>query len=243
MLVLETVSPLAAAAEGFPRRGGGPYLPGGALREAFLTAALAYAIRRDEAFAAEMRRLVEHGFKGSAAGLAQAMEEALLRRQPELAVLNFADVSLGSVASEPVVVYDTARGEVAGSRELEIYEGGTPLAAELPPELETWLGAAARSYAEALATAEWEALRTGLPRAEAFYQKLKSRVLKQEGWPLRAGYWTPDPQGGRLLALARLESAVRALKKRFDVAPLPRRIFYSPRAGAGLGWLVLRREN
>ena len=243
MLILEAVSPLAVAAEGFPRRDGAPYLPGDSLRRAFLTAALAYAIRRDEAFAAEMRRLVEHGFKGDVGGLAQEMEEALLRRQPELTVLAFADVELDGVTAEPVVIYDGERGEVSGSLELETYGGSVALAADLPPELETWLAAATRSYAESLATAEREALRTGLPRSEPFYQKLKSRLLKREGWPLRAGYWTPDPQGGRLLALARLESAVRALKKRFDVAPSPRRVFYSPRAEAGLGWLVLRREN
>ena len=243
MLILETVSPLAVAAEGFPRRDGAPYLPGDSLRRAFLTAALAYAIRRDEAFAAEMRRLVEHGFKGDAGGLAEAMEEALLRRQPELAALTFADVKLAGVNNETVAVYDTGSNEVTGNQELEAFSGSAELAAKLPPELETWLAAAARSYAEALATAEWEALRTGLPRSEPFYQKLKSRVLKQEGWPLRAGYWTPDPQGGRLLALARLESAVRALKKRFDVAPLPRHVFYSARAEASLGWLLLRLEN
>jgi len=243
VLILETVSPLAVAAEGFPRRDGKPYLPGNSLRRAFLTAALAYAIRRDEAFAAEMRRLVEHGFKGDVGGLAQEMEAALLRRQPELSVLTFADVELDGVTTEPVVIYDGERREVSGSLELETFGGSVALAADLPPELETWLGAAARSYAEALATAEWEALRSGLPRAEAFYQKLKSRVLKQEGWPLRAGYWTPAPQGGRLLALARLETAIKALKRRFNVAPLPRHILYSPRAEASLGWLILRLEN
>ncbi|WP_457630587.1 hypothetical protein [Oceanithermus sp.] len=243
MLILETVSPLAAGEAGFPRRQGRPYLPGGALREAFLTAALAYAIRRDAAFAAEMRRLVEHGFRGDAGGLAAAMEEALLRRQPELDALEFADVELEGVRPETVAVFDRRRGEVTGSLELETFGATAALAAGLPPELETWLSAAARSYAEALATAEREALSGSLPRSQPFYQKLKSRVLKQAAWPLRAGYWTPDPQGGRFLALARLESAVGALRKRFDAAPLPRRILYSPRAEASLGWLVLRKEN
>jgi len=228
--------------EGFPAAGS-PYLPGDSLRQAFLAAALAYAIRRDEAFAAEMRRLVEHGFRGDVGGLAQQMEEALLRRQPELKTLRFADVELAAVSSEVVVVYDTANSEVAGSAEMEVFGGEANLATDLPPELETWLAAAARSHAESLATAEWEALRSGLPRSEAFYQKLKSRILKREAWPLRVGHWTPDPQGSRLLALARLENAVSALKKRFGVTPLPRRILFSPSAGAGLGWLVLRREK
>ncbi len=241
MLILETISP--AAADGYPRRGGRPYLPGSCLRQAFLQAALAYAIRHDQAFAAEMRRLVEHGYKGDAGGLAQTMEEALLNRQPELKALNFADLNLDDVVMQPVAVYDTSRGELLSSQELETFTGSVELPADLPPELETWLGAASRSFAEALATAEWEALREGLPRTEAFYQKLKSRFVKGEGWPLRAGYWTPDPQGGRLLALARLERAAGALKKRFGVSPLPRRIFYSPSAGASLGWLVLRRER
>jgi len=243
VLLLETMSPLAVAAAGFPRRDGRAYLPGASLREAFLTAALAYAVRRDEGFAAEMRRLVEHGYKGDAGGLAAAMEEALLRRQPELASLRFDDVVLPGVTLAPTVTYDTRSHRVVESAELETFAGVVEPVSELPPELETWLGAAARSYAEALATAEWEALREGLPRSEPFYQKLKARILKQGGWPLRVGYWTPDPQGGRLLALARLESAVRALERRFDVAPLPRRLLYSPAADAGLGWLVLRREN
>ena len=243
MLYLETISPLAAAPAGFPRRGGRPYLPGSQLRDAFLTAALAYAIRHDAGFAAEMRRLVVHGYKGDAGGLAGAMEEELLRRQPELAGLRFADVPLERVDDEAVLVYDVRREEADRYVKLETFSGRSEAVVELPPELETWLGAAARSYSEALATAEWEALREGLPQSEPFYQKLKSRVLKQADWPLRAGYWTPEPEGGRLLALARLEAAARALERRFGVRPLPRRILFSPTAAAGLGWLVLRRES
>lgn len=243
MFRLETISPLAAGTEGFPRRQGRPYLPGAALREAFLTAALAYSVRRDEAFAAEMRRLVQHAFKGSIAGLAAEMEAALLQRQPELATLSFADVELPGVELEPVLVYDTRRGEVVQRGELETFTGVTDAVIALPPELKTWLSAAARSYGEALATTESKALASGLPASRDFYQKLKSRVLKEAPWPLRAGYWTPDPEGGRLLALARIEAAVTALARRFEAAPLPRQVLFSPRAGASLGWLTLRREN
>jgi len=240
---LETISPLAVGEEGFPRRQGRPYLPGAALREAFLTAALAYSVRRDEAFAAEMRRLVQHAYKGSVAGLAAEMEAALLQRQPELAALSFADVELTGVELEPVLVCDTRRGEVARRGEVETFAGVSDTAVALPPELETWLSAAARSYSEALATAESKALASGLPASQGFYQKLKARVLKEAPWPLRAGYWTPDPQGGRLLALARIEAAVTALARRFEATPLPRHVLFAPRTGASLGWLVLRREN
>ncbi len=243
MLVLETISPLAAAAEGFPRRGGQPYLPGANLRQAFLAAALAYAIQRDEAFAAEMRRLVEHGYKGSATGLAQAMEEALLLRQPELAGLDFPDIELEEVTTESVVLYDIDSNQATQSLELETFSGVARMVSGLPPELETWLGAATRGYNEALAEAESKALQVGLPDSEPFYQKLKSQVFRRDTWSLRVGYWTPDLQGGRFLALVRLNTVAASLRKRFDVAPLPRHVFFSPRAGAGLGWLVLRREN
>ncbi len=148
MFFLKTQSPLAAAPRGFPRREGAAYLPGDALREALLTAAL-----------------------------------------------------------------------------------------------ETWLAGAARSYAEALAGAEMAAILPVRPEAEPFYQKLKERALKSEAWPLRVGYWTPEPAGGRFLAFERLPEAAQALARRFESRSLPGRCFYYPKGRRTLGWILLGRED
>ena len=243
MSYLTTYSPLAASGSGFPRKGGVPYLPGALLQEALLSAALAYAIRRDEAFAAEMRRLAEHAFRGNAAELADAMVRALLVRQPELAVLEPQDIALKQPSKRVLWRVDTWRQAPAGEERLELVEGRFALAQELPPELETWLAAAGRSYAEALATAEMEALREVLPDSQAFFQQLKRREFKGAAWPLRLGYWTPDPQGGRLLAFARLATVAKVLERRFKVRPLPRKLFYDPARRCTLGWAVLEREG
>ncbi len=243
MFFLETHSPLAAAPPGFPRREGAAYLPGRALREALLTAALAYAIQRDEAFAAEMRRLAQHAFKGSAEGLAAAMEAALLERQPELAALAPADLQVPEPATHRVQLLDTRTGEVEGELELELVEGRMRLEVAVPRELETWLAGATRSYAEALAGAEEKALLPALPEAGPCYQELKARTLKSEAWPLRIGYWTPDPEGGRFLAFERLSVAAQALERRFGSRPLPGRLFYDPKEHRTLGWALLGQED
>jgi len=239
---LETQTPLAAGPEGFPRRGGRAYLPGAALREALLTAALAYAIRRDEAFAAEMRRLAQHAFKGSVAGLSEAMTQALLERQPELASLNPGDVLLGTPEEHGVRWLDTWQGEPDREERVEWIEGRFPLDDDLPPELATWLATSCRSYAEALATAERAALIPVVPAAEPFYQELKSRTLKGSAWPLRVGYWTPEPEGGRFVAFARLVTASKALERRFQARPLPRHLLYDPVRARSLGWALLQKE-
>jgi hypothetical protein len=240
---LTTHSPLAAGPEGFLRREGRAYLPGAALREALLSAALAYAVRRDEAFAAEMRRMAQHAFKGSAGELAEAMIAALLERQPELAALSPDDVPVAEPQERAVQVLDTWRGEPASELRLELVEGRFPVGQSLPPELETWLAAAGRSYAEALATAELEALRGVQPGVEAFFEELKARRFKGPAWPLRLGFWTPEPEGGRFLPFARLAAADRALERRFRVRPLPRRLLYDPVSARTLGWATLEKEG
>lgn len=243
MFYLTTQSPLAAGPDGFPRREGRAYLPGAALREALLAAALAYAIRRDEAFAAEMRRLAQHAFKGSAGELADAMTAALLERQPELAALAPDDAFVDEPSERTVMWMDTWKGEPVREQRLELVEGRFPVGRSLPPELETWLAAAGRSYAEALATAELEALGGTLPSLAEFYHELKARQFKGASWPLRLGYWTPEPEGGRFLAFARLAAASRALERRFQARPLPRHLLYEPASGRTLGWAVLEKEG
>ncbi|WP_456413589.1 hypothetical protein [Oceanithermus profundus] len=243
MFVLETLAPLAAGPEGFPRRGGAAYLPGAALREALLTAALSYAIERDEAFAAEMRRFTQHAFKGSAGELAAAMLEALLARQPELEALAPADLPLAEPARRRVLVVDTAAGRVEGELELELFEGRAEAPDVLQPELETWLAAAARRYRAALASAEAAELTRILPESAPLYRSLEAREGEGTFWPLRVGYWTPEPEGGRFLAFARSAAADRALERRFRARPLPRRIFYDPETRRSLGWANLRKEG
>ncbi|ADR35730.1 hypothetical protein Ocepr_0268 [Oceanithermus profundus DSM 14977] len=243
MFVLETLAPLAAGPEGFPRRDGAAYLPGAALREALLTAALSYAIERDEAFAAEMRRFTQHAFKGSAGELAAAMLEALLARQPELEALAPADLPLAEPARRRVLVVDTAAGRVEGELELELFEGRAEAPDVLQPELETWLAAAARRYRAALASAEAAELTRILPESAPLYRSLEAREGEGTFWPLRVGFWTPEPEGGRFLAFARSAAADRALERRFRARPLPRRIFYDPETRRSLGWANLRKEG
>jgi len=240
-VLLETWSPIAGGPQGFPRRSGVAYLPGEALRQAFLDAALAYAARRDEGFAAEVRRLVQHGYKGDARGLAGAMLDALLEREPELDAIRPDDLPLEGVRSRRVLRLDLVSGQ-AEEVELELFEGVVPWSGVLPRALETWLAAATRSYAEALASAEAEAVIPLRPEAEGAYHELKSWVFKSEPWPLRVGYWTPEGYGGTLLALARL-GVEGVLERRFRARPFPRRVCYLPKRRRALGWLVLRKER
>ncbi len=240
-MLLETWSPISGGPRGFPRKSGVAYLPKEALRRAFLDAALAYAVRRDEGFAAEVRRLVQHGYKGDARGLAEAMLEALLEREPELDAIRPDDLPLEGVRPRRVLRLDLLTGR-AEEAELELFEGVLPWSGGLPQALETWLAAATRSYAEALASAEAGAVVPLWPEAEGAYHELKARVLKREPWPLRVGYWTPEGYGGTLLALARL-GVEGVLERRFRARPLPRRVCYLPKDRRTLGWLVLRKER
>jgi len=240
---LETQSPLAAGPEGFPRRAGQAYLPGAVLREALLAAALAYAIRRDEAFAAEMRRMAQHAFKGSAGELAAAMVAALLERQPELEALAPADVPLPGTVRRRVLVLDTAAAGAPKELEIELFEGGAVVPDPLQPELETWLATATHGFQAALARAEAALLVPLRPETEPLYRGLTARERSGSFWPLRVGFWTPEPEGARFLAFADLAAAERALERRFRTRPFPRRVMYDPESRSTLGWLMLEKEG
>lgn len=246
MFQLTTQSPLAAGPEGFPRRGGQAYLPGALLRDALLSAALAYAIQRDEAFAAEMRRMAQHAFKGSAAELAEAMVAALLERQPELEALAPPDVPIPKTVRRRVLVLDAGGGAVAEERELELelFEGRLAVSDLFQPELETWLAAAARSFHGGLAHSEAAALAPlASKEADSFYRGLTDRKRTGAFWPLRVGFWTPQPEGARFLAFAGLAAAESALARRFQAQPFPNRVVYDPKSRSTLGWAILEKEG
>ena len=243
MLYLETLSPLTVANGVFPRRDGVPFLEAEYLREALLTAALSYAIGRDEAFGAEMRRLAQHGFKGDAAGLAEAMSAALLVRQPELAALQPPDVSLAEVTVERVVVCDLESVAAGEEKEVEVYFGSAQTPLLLPPQLSTWLAAATRGFGEQLLAAENRLAARCPSRNGEFYQRLPERLFGRATLPLRLGKWSSESQQGRFLAFEYDEAAGRALLRRFSAAPFPRSLLQQAGSGRSLGWAVLKERE
>lgn len=223
---LLTYTPVAAL-EGFPEG----KLPGEWLLEALVVSAFAHLVRKDEAFAREVKRFVLQGGYGNSSELLARLKERLFQARPELSGLALSDLPLDRVERRRILVWDLERKEVVGDREGYLFEG--LLSMELPPVLKA-LAPAARSFAESLAAHEEKALAT--TSLHPFYHRLRAR-MKGDTFPLRLGDYAEDLFRTWLLPFYRVKEVAEVLQRRLRLTPLPRRVYAWKEVT--LGWVFL----
>ncbi|NPB06042.1 MAG: hypothetical protein GXO03_00390 [Aquificae bacterium] len=233
-------SPVLPEGGRFPRREGRPFLPGSVLKEAFKDALVYYALKKDAALARSLARFLKTHRKTSLSALIKTVERSVLERYGGLLgglkLPERVELPPEAVVERTVEVYDLRKKDFKEVFRSEVFLGAAELEGELPEELKS----ACHSYCEALLHAELTFLRDH-PLGELFHRQLSSEIKRWE-YPLRLGFWTTAPFGGRLFWFWSNKEVRNRVRRLYGIDIRPFRVIYLPREKQTAGWSEVKQD-
>jgi len=224
----------------FPREKGKPFLPGKELREALKDALVYYSLKKNKSLERRIKSFLRSVPKISLGKIIRVVEDTALDearsfieklRIPEKIFLEESDVK-----RKKVEVYDLKREKKITGFEAEAFEGIVDFEIELNEKLKSAL----HSYCEALAHAELTLVR-GHPLEELFYRELTG-VIKGWDYPLRLGFWTTAPFGGRLFWFWGDKELRHKIRRTYGLDVRPSKVLYFPHENKTAGWTEVRQD-
>ncbi|NPB08538.1 MAG: hypothetical protein GXN96_06380 [Aquificae bacterium] len=224
----------------FPRDEGKPYLPGEEIRESLKDALVYYSFKKDKNLEKRVRDFLRRGRKLPLGKLIRTVESLVLNELKDflenLKIPGKIPLREENLKYRKVEIYDLKRGQVLNTFRAEVLEGVVEV--DLP--LEEKIRPALHSYCEALAHAELTLVR-GHPLEELFYRNLPAQIKEWE-FPLRLGFWTTVPFGGRLFWFWGDKEVRNRIRKLYGLDVRPRRVLYFPSENKTAGWSEVKRD-
>ncbi len=210
------------------------------IEEGILLSSFAYLTRKEGILRKKVTDYVLKGSYSSHENLLTNLKKELIDIWPWLSEIKIPDIEIESAQKRRVIYFDIKREELVKDTFAYVFIGEVEMGnLDLKEEKLIKLSNACRSFTEALATLEWKATYETIPSLSDFYEKLKSKWVKEVKFPLRIGYWTDDPYLGWLISFWRVKEIREHLKKKLRKDPYPEKILYSPKERTTFGWAYL----
>ncbi len=236
---LLTWTPVIASKSGFPRdEKGNPFLPGDLIREAIVSAAIYYYIKKDREIESRVKNyLLKKGLDPEE--VIDRVKSIISEKYPILKDLIIPEkirIPKEKIHRIRAEVFNLKRWEEEETLQVESFKGTLeiPIAS---PHMEK-IKAAGHSFCEGLARMEMDLLEDH-PLVERFYKPLLNDIKKWE-IPLRIGMWTLTRYKGHLLFFWKIKEVREALIRELKIDIRPESILYLPREECTTGWCELK---
>jgi len=233
-------SPVLPRGGKFPREGERAFLPSEEVREAFKEALIYYSLKKDKTLSKRLTDFLKRHRRSSLRELVRKVEEEALGERGEL----LKELKLpprfylpeAGIKERLVEVYDLRKKDFKEVFRSEVFTGVVEFEGSVPEELKS----ACHSYCEALLHAELTFLREH-PLGELFHRRLSDEI-KRWDFPLRLGFWTTAPFGGKLFWFWGNKEVRNRLRRLYRLDIRPFRVIYLPREKQTAGWSEVRRD-
>ncbi len=238
---LITWAPVLLSSKRFPEENGKKFLPGREVKEAIKDALVYYALKKDKELDNKVKKFIRMHRKSSLRELIRNVEKMVLEKEKELLesikIPEKVFLEGSQIKEKPLEVYDLKRWDFKDVFKSEVFEGVVEL--NIEGDIEK-IKPACHSYCEALAHAELTFVREH-PIGEIFHRNLLSEMKNWE-IPLRIGFWTTAPFGGRLFWFWGDKEIRNKIRRLYRIDLRPRKVIYLPLDKKTAGWTEVKKD-
>jgi len=239
---LLTWSPVLLSSKRFPEENGKKFIPGSEVKEAIKDALVYYFLKKDKALNTKVKNYIKRHKKASLRKLVREVEKMVFEAEKEfvesIEVPEKVYLPSEGIKEKVVEIYDLKRKDFKDYFKSEVFEG----IAEVEVKVNNYekLKTACHSYAEALAHAELTLVRNH-PMGEIFHRNLLSEMKNWE-LPLRVGFWTTAPFGGRLFWFWGDKEIRNGIRRLYKLDIRPRNVVYIHSDKKTAGWTEVKKD-